>query len=68
MEGRMATDDQCMIKALEGIRYERRRLIASHVRANFSIFLELAELEGNIKTIKALHKLNNHSVVKLLVE
>ena len=64
----MATDDQRMIKALEGIRFERRRQIAAHIRANFSIFLELAELEGNIKTIKALHKLNDFSTVKLLVE
>lgn len=64
----MATDDQRMIRALEGVRCERRRLIALHVRANFNIFLELAELEGNIKTIKALHKLNDCSTVKLLVD
>lgn len=64
----MATDDQRMIKALEGIRCERRRQIVSHIKANFSIFLELAELEGNIKTIKALHRLNDCSTVKLQVD
>jgi hypothetical protein len=64
----MATDDQRMIKALEGFRAERRKLIASHVRANFSVFLELAELEGNIKTIKALHRLHDNSVIKLQVD
>ena len=41
----MATDDQRMIKALEGIKLERRKLMAAHVQAHFSIFLELAELE-----------------------
>ena len=64
----MATDDQRMCKALEGTRLERRRLMASHVKANFQVFLELAELEGNLKTIKALHKLNDYSIVKLMVE
>jgi len=64
----MATDDQRMIKALEGIKLERRKLMAAHVQAHFSIFLELAELEGNYKTIKALHHLNDNSSIKFLVE
>lgn len=62
----MATDAQS--KALGDLQVERRRLIANHIHANFKAFLTLAELEGNVKLIKALHKLNANSTVRFAVE